>query len=158
MKKQEVFPMKKCKRCGALLEENVTICLHCGIENPVQPEKKKTAYDLTIAFDPMAQGSSLYRVKSRKKLLVFSFLLAFLGVPYFYIEKAKKGWISLSIFFILGGLSSLILSSITSKNGNYSIWMTLIPLLSIIVLMNVIIGVYMVMHPSLKDGRGEYLR
>ena len=108
MKKQEVFPMKKCKRCGALLEENVTICPHCGIENPVQPEKKKTAYDLTIAFDPMAQGSSLYRVKSRKKLLVFSFLLAFLGVPYFYIEKAKKGWISLSIFFILGGLSSLI--------------------------------------------------
>lgn len=58
--------MKKCKRCGALLEENVTICPHCGIENPVQPEKKKTAYDLTIAFDPMAQGSSLYRVKSRK--------------------------------------------------------------------------------------------
>ena len=35
--------MKKCKRCGALLEENVTICPHCGIENPVQPEKKKTA-------------------------------------------------------------------------------------------------------------------
>ena len=60
MKKQEVFPMKKCKRCGALLEENVTICPHCGIENPVKTEKKKTAYDLTIAFDPMAQGSSLF--------------------------------------------------------------------------------------------------
>lgn len=158
MKKQEVLPMKKCKQCGAFIDENVTTCPQCGIDNPLEMEKKKTAYDLTVAFDPMAKGSTLYRIKSRKKLIVFSFLLAFLGVPYFYLGKAKKGWISLSVFFILGGLSSLILSLITSNKGNYSLWMTLIPLLSVLIIMNLVVGIYVLMHPSMKDARGEYLR
>ena len=150
--------MKKCKRCGTLLDENVTTCPTCGKEKPFEDEKKKTEYDLTLAFDPMAQGSSLYRIKSRKKMLVLAFIFAFLGAPYFYMERKKEGWISLFVFLTLSALGAGVFSILGGKQGGYAWWMTLLPIIAVLLLENLIIGFYLLAHPSYKDGRGEYLR
>lgn len=151
--KNEVLNMKKCKRCGTLLDENATVCTVCGIDHPCKDEPKKTEYDLTLAFDPMEQNTDLYRLKSRKKLLVFAWLLGFLGVPYFYMGYEKKGLLTLiiSVLCMGGAFLGLFL-------GLNSILYGAIALGVILLIINIGFGVFFVRHASYKDVHGEYLR
>lgn len=146
--------MKKCLRCGSLLPDDATVCTTCNLENPFDIEKKKTAYDLTMAFDPMADSQDLYRVKSRKKLLVYAWLLGFTGFPYIYLGYKKKALISLivSLLFIIAltVISSLLISP--------SALVIVLCALASIVLCNSFYGIFFLSHSSLKDSFGEYLR
>lgn len=151
--KNEVLNMKKCKRCGTLLDENATVCTVCGIDHPCVDEPKKTEYDLTLAFDPMEQNTNLYRLKSRKKLLVFAWLFGFLGVPYFYMGYGKKGLFTLFLSLLWMGVPFLGLFL-----GLKSVLYGAIALVAILLIINIGFGIFFLTHPSYKDVRGEYLR
>ena len=147
--------MKKCRQCGTLLDENVNTCTMCGIDNPFEKEKKKTAYDLTVMFDAMGSDVSLYRVKSRKTLVLLAWLLGFCGAPLFYTGYVKKGFLSILAFLIVALIPFLVLflSNILSLVPSL-----LIGLGSSILVLNIISGVLFTRNLSFKDHNGEYLR
>ncbi len=146
--------MKKCRRCGSLLPDDATFCTVCNMANPFDVEKKKTAYDLTMAINPLEKNAALYRVKSRKKLLLYAWLLGFTGVPFKYLGFAKKALISLGISVLLVIALVLLCYFLISKNFVFC----LLSALAALVIVNVVLGIYFTTHPSLKDSFGEYLR
>ncbi len=144
--------MKKCRVCGSILPDDATSCSVCNTQNPF--DKQKTAYDLTMAIDPMEANSDLYRVKSRKKLLLLAWLLGFTGLPFKYIGFVKKALISLVISLILLVAFVLLCYFVISSNILFVVLSAVAPLL----IVNIVLGIYFTTHPSLKDSFGEYLR
>lgn len=91
-----------CKHCGQLIEENVTLCPHCGKELSEAPAAEEThTYESvpTSVVDPAPEAPA---GEQKSKILagILGILLGSLGVHNFYLGYTKKAVIQLVICLV----------------------------------------------------------
>lgn len=145
--------MPKCKRCNSTISRlDSDICPFCGEKNPIDVSYE--TMDMTSLINNNSlKDTKLAKRKSKRRWILFGFLLGFLGIDLFYIGRKKAGLIiCLSSLIIYTGLS-LLLFFIAFNN----FIAFLIPL-GYIVLVNLVCGLFNLLKNSPKDSDGEFLR
>ena len=142
--------MPICKNCGSRIEKfNKDRCPICGVENPFTGDGAKTV-EITSNIEA---GSSDFRPKKRKTMLILFIVLGFFGIPFFYIKENKKGFILFALNLITIGL----LGFIFTFYGGLSIVASIFIGVGAMWLVNSFTGILLYRIPNLKDGNGEFI-
>ena len=145
--------MPKCRYCHESISRlDKDICPFCGGKKPLEGIDDSTV-DITKVFNPIELKEKNLQPRYKKCAGLLSIFLGIFGVDEFYIYRSKRALITLVItLFMIGGLGS-ILYFFALKN----VFGFLIPyfLLEIYFIFK---GVYILTSPTVKDGRGEFLK
>ena len=145
--------MPVCRNCGSRISKfDNDICPVCGEKNPLKGVTSETV-EITTEID-MQDKSFNYKPTKRSIACLFFCLLGVFGAGFYYIKRVKFGLIWLAInLALIGGLGTILAFVVNIG-----------PLLGYLLptaacyLANIVIGVYQLAKPNLKDGNGEFMR
>lgn len=142
--------MPICKNCHSRIDKfNKDRCPICGIENPFEGVNSDTI-EITTSLDV---DDFDYNPKKKSKVLLYSILLGFVGMPYFYLYKKKEGIVSCVINLLFIVLAGFLIGYFTS----IEMYLSFIIFFLSDVIINSLIGLYLFKKPNLKDGHGEFV-
>lgn len=145
--------MPSCRNCGARLSKfDKDICPVCGTKNPLQGVSSETI-EITSQVDMSDFKEGQKIVKRRKTMLLIALLLGWTGAMFFYLKKAKAGFIWLLINIILLAASFSLFYFALSMNIALSIVFPIV----LIYVYNAICAVLFYCTKDLKDGEGEFV-
>ena len=144
--------MPNCKNCHSRISKfDKDFCPVCGVEHPLDGVTSDTV-DIT---SEISLSDELKDVRIKKKLVcvLLSFFLGFLGAPFFYLNYKKVGLIvggsSLGLFGLL-----LLVIILVSQSW---LWAILAPALVMLVI-NIVFGLYFILRQNLKTYNGELVK
>lgn len=145
--------MPKCRYCHESISRlDKEICPFCGGKKPLEGIDDSTI-DITKVFNPVELKENKLKPRSKKVAGILAMLLGIFGADEFYISRPKRALIALAITLLaIGGLGT-ILFCFALKN----VLGFLIPYF-VIEIYYIFKGIYMLTSPTLKDGRGEFLK
>ena len=144
--------MPNCKNCHSRISKfDKDFCPICGVEHPLDG----ATYDTIDITKEISLSEELKNVKIKKRLacILLSFFLGFLGIPFFYLNYKKVG------FIVAGsslGLFGLLLLVIILASHSW-LWAILAPALVMLVI-NIVIGIYFILRQNLKTYNGELVK
>lgn len=145
--------MPNCKNCGSRISKfEKDMCPVCGTVNPL---KNVTSDTVEITSEISLSNENLnFKPKERIVTFFLFFFLGIFGVPLFYLNEIKKGFIwSIINITLIVGLGFLF--SLPLKFG-YLLGF-LIPVI-IFYVINSCIGAYYLIKSDIKDGNGDFLK
>jgi len=145
--------MPKCRYCHESISRlDKEICPFCGGKKPLEGIDDSTI-DITKVFNPVELKENKLKPRSKKVAGILAILLGVFGIDEIYISRPKRALIALAITLLaIGGLGT-ILFCFALKN----VFGFLIPYF-VIEIYYIFKGIYMLTSPTLKDGRGEFLK
>ena len=145
--------MPKCRYCHEQISRlDKDICPFCGGKKPLEGVDDSTI-DITKAFDPVELKKQHLLPKSKKIAAVLCFICGIFGLDEFYISRPKHALITLVITLLLiGGVGSILFFCALKNVFGY-----LIPYFTCETYF-ILKGVYFLLSPTIKDGRGEFLK
>lgn len=146
--------MPNCRNCGTRLTKfDKDICPVCGETLPLKGVKSETV-EITSEIDLSNPEFSNYSPKRRNIVFILFVLLGFTGAPFYYLRKAKVGiiWALINVVLCVG---LIFLFSLALGLG--FIFGTIIPVI-ILLLINIIPGIFYLIKNDIKDGHGEFIR
>lgn len=145
--------MPKCRYCHESISRlDKEICPFCGGKKPLEGIDDSTI-DITKVFDPVELKNQNLKPRSKKAAGIFAILLGILGVEEFYIYRHKRALIALAITLIaIGGIGSILFFFALHNAFGF-----LIPYF-VLEIYYIFKGVYILTSPTVKDGRGEFLK
>lgn len=145
--------MPKCRYCHESISRlDKEICPFCGGKKPLEGIDDSTI-DITKVFDPVELKNQNLKPRSKKAAGIFAICLGILGVEEFYIYRCKRALIALAITLIaVGGLGSILFFF-----ALHNVLGFLIPYF-VLEIYYIFKGVYILTSPTVKDGRGEFLK
>ena len=142
--------MPICKNCGSRIEKfNKDFCPICGCKDPFTTDGEKTV-EITSNIEI---GNSGYKPKTKKAMLILFVLLGFFGIPFFYLNQKKSGFILLAINIVGIGLLSFIFAFYVKLE----IYVAIIIAFGLLMAVNTVTGLLLYRTPNLKDGNGEFV-
>ena len=145
--------MPKCRYCHESISRlDKDICPFCGGKKPLEGIDDSTI-DITKVFDPLELKEKKLNPRSKKIAGILSMCLGIFGADEFYIYRAKRALITLVITLLMIGGLGTILFLFALKNA----FGFLIPYFVLEVYF-IFKGVYILTSPTVKDGRGEFLK
>lgn len=146
--------MPKCRNCGGRITRfDKDICPICGEKNPLAGVSSETV-EITSNLDLNDVELKNFKPSTRFKTFILFILIGWTGAPMFYLRYIRIGLIWLFInasIFIASFLPLLLLT-------NLGLLFSLLIAISIIYIINIIMGIIAYFKHNLKDGRGEFLR
>ena len=142
--------MPICKNCKSRIDKfNKDRCPICGVENPFEGVTSDTI-EITSSIDV---DNMNFNPRKKKVFLLYSMLLGFFGVQFFYLYKTKLAIISSSTNIVVIVLGGFLLGYFTTfgYGAGFGIFIALM------FLINTLVGLYVFKKPNLKDGRGEFI-
>lgn len=145
--------MPKCRYCHESISRlDKEICPFCGGKKPLEGIDDSTI-DITKVFNPVELKENKLKPRSKKVAGILAMFLGVFGIDEIYISRPKRALIAIAItLLIIGGLGT-ILFCFALKN----VFGFLIPYF-VIEIYYIFKGIYMLTSPTLKDGRGEFLK
>ena len=145
--------MAKCRYCHEHISRlDKEICPFCGGKKPLEGMDDSTI-DITKVFDPVELKKQHLKPRSKVVAALLSFFLGILGADEFYIYRNKHALIALAITLVLvGGLGTILFCFAIHNALSF-----LIPYFALEVYY-ILKGIYFLTNPTLKDGRGEFLK
>lgn len=145
--------MPNCKNCGSRLTKfDKDRCPVCGFEHPLDGVSSETV-EITSQIDINTPDYKNAKIKKRKTFLIFSILLGFTGLQFFYLGYKKWGIITLfSSLILIVGLGALLY--FVTPLSFYSFLFSL----SISYLINIILGIIIFFDEKIKDAYGGVIR
>lgn len=145
--------MPKCRYCHESISRlDKDICPFCGGKKPLEGVDDSTI-DITKVFDPTLLKQQKLEPRSKVCTGILSILLGIFGIDELYIYRFKRALITLVITLLfVGGLGS-ILFFFALKN----VFGFLIPYF-VLEFYFIFKGIYIFVSPTIKDGRGEFLK
>lgn len=145
--------MPICKNCGEQLSSiDKDICPFCGQIKPFDLSKKeKTDTTQVLKFD--VEESENVEFRSKKTLLLLSFLLGFLAAHYLYLKEKRSFLILLCCSLITFIGLSLILSLAVFHNA-----IGILVAFALPVLINLFYGFYYFNNKNIKDKNNVSVR
>lgn len=144
--------MPKCSYCHHDISSfDADICPYCGEKNPIAKDYKTK--DVTSFVDPLNEGFTLYRARSKKTMVILMATVGMFGAPYFYIGKKANGFLCLFSSLFIIALIGLLLYFFALPNA----LAFLIPFFALWVIY-ALFSLFLIRSDSLKDGNGEFLR
>lgn len=144
--------MPKCRVCGTRLTKfDKDICPVCGTKAPFGDEISETV-DITSEIDINNPEFKNAIPRSRKKTFLLFALLGWTGLPYFYLRKRK--------LFPIWGISNIAAIAGLSVAFYFITKIVVAGILiafGISIFINIVIGLYYLFFPDVKDGSGEFL-
>lgn len=143
--------MAKCKYCHEVISRlDKDVCPFCGGLKPLEGTDTSTQ-DVTKVIGQLENPVEI-KHKNRYFAAAFAIFLGFLGAPYFYIGKWKKGLLFalISLAFI-GGIGSILFFT-----ALHSALAFILPYCFIEVIF-VYIGVTFITKHNIQDSHGEFL-
>lgn len=145
--------MPVCRNCGGRISRfDKDRCPICGTVAPLKGVVSETV-EVTSEID-LNSNEFNFKPKERGIVMLLFTLLGFSGAGFFYIKKNKLGLIWLLSNIIL--ISILALLFIFLVKLDY-VWGIIIPVI-ISYIINIGVGIYYLVKPDIKDGRGEFIR
>ena len=145
--------MPKCRYCHESISRlDKDICPFCGGKKPLEGIDDSTI-DITKVFDPLQLKEKKLNPRSKKVAGILSICLGIFGVDEFYIFRSKRALITLIITLLLIGGLGTILFLFALKN----VFGFLIPYF-VLEAYFIFKGIYILTSPTVKDGRGEFLK
>lgn len=145
--------MPKCRYCHESISRlDKEICPFCGGKKPLEGIDDSTI-DITKVFNLVELKENNLKPRSKKVAGILAMLLGVFGIDEIYISRPKRALIAIAItLLVIGGLGT-ILFCFALKN----VFGFLIPYF-VIEIYYIFKGTYMLTSPTLKDGRGEFLK
>ena len=144
--------MPVCKRCHSRIDKfNKDRCPICGVENPFEGVTSDTV-EITSRIDTENLNVDYHPRKKSTFFALFIFL-GMLGVPFYYIYKAKVGILYMLGNFALLATTILCLVFLTPTDNGIAIGMPIL----LFFFLNALVGFYYFNKSNLKDGRGVFL-
>ena len=143
--------MPNCRNCGSRISKfDKDYCPICGCKKPLEGVESETV-EITSQLN-LDNADIKVKFKKRWVSAILAFFFGPLALPMFYLSYYKQGFIYLAInvglflaiFLPLVFINQLVLGLIIS--------------LSILYVAAIVIGIYILIKPSLKDGNGELVR
>lgn len=145
--------MPVCRNCGGRISRfDKDRCPICGTVAPLKGVVSETV-EVTSEIDLNSKEFN-FKPKERGIVMLLFTLLGFSGAGFFYLKKNKLGLIWLLSNIIL--ISILALLFIFLVKLDY-VWGIIIPVI-ISYIINIGVGIYYLVKPDIKDGRGEFIR
>lgn len=145
--------MPNCKNCGARISKfDADMCPVCGTRKPLEGVTSETV-EITTELNVKDPAFKQYKPTKRSTACLLSIFLGIFGVGFFYTKRSKAGifWLIINLILI-GGIGSLLAFVIKMD----IIWSFVIPVIACY-LINIVIGLYFLLKPDLKDGNGEFM-
>lgn len=142
--------MPICKNCHSRIDKfNKDRCPICGAENPFEGVSSDTI-EITTSLDV---DDFDFNPRKKKQVLLYSILLGYIGMPFFYLYYKKVGIFSLilNLFFIFA------VGFLVGYFTELKIYISFIIFFFGSVLINSLIGLFLFKKPNLKDGHGEFV-
>ena len=144
--------MPTCRNCNSRIDKfNRDRCPICGAERPFDGTDSDTI-EITTNIDT-SNINVEYNPKKKKTFLILFALLGAFGVPFFYINKKKQGFIYALINVVVIAASITSICLLTTIHPA----LVFVLILFVAVVVNAIIGLFIYNTPNLKDGNGEFL-
>ena len=145
--------MPKCRYCHETISRlDKEICPFCGGKKPLEGIDDSTI-DITKVFNPVELKQEHLQPRSKKCAGLLSIFLGLFGADEFYIYRSKRALITLVItLLMIGGVGSILFFFALNNIFGY-----LIPYF-VIEAYFIFKGVYILTSPTVKDGRGEFLK
>lgn len=139
--------MFTCKKCGTPLEKQLPECPICHEVNPAGEPPSMAGQDFTETYNPVGSDLELIRQKSRKVAALLAFFIGFTGAPLFYL-----GYKRIALWWLV---TALILTSVAALS---QMPLIIAGVSGVILLSQVILGLYISFSSNLKDARNELLK
>ena len=145
--------MPKCRYCHESISRlDKEICPFCGGKKPLEGIDDSTI-DITKVFNPVELKEKKLKPRSKTTAGILSIFLGVFGADECYIYRFKRSLIALAITLVfVGGLGSILFFFALKNVFGY-----LIPYF-VLELYYIFKGVYILTSPTVKDGRGEFLK
>ena len=145
--------MPKCRYCHEHISRlDKEYCPFCGGKKPLEGVDDSTI-DITKVFNPVELKKQNLKPRSKVVTAILCFVLGIFGCDEMYISRPKRALITIVITLVMiGGVGSLLFFLALHNAFGY-----LIPYF-VLELYFVFKGIYILTSPTIKDGRGEFLK
>lgn len=145
--------MPKCRYCHEQISRlDKDICPFCGGKKPFEGGDSSTI-DITKAFDPLELQKQHLVPRSKKLAAILCFIFGIFGIDEAYIYRYQRSLITFVITIVaIGGLGTLLFFVAINNFMAF--------LIPYFVLETYFIakGIFYLASPTIKDGRGEFLK
>lgn len=144
--------MRRCKKCGTMLNDDARDCSVCGEVSKGQDNFS----DVTTTLSPNNADDNIGMLFKRKRtLILLSIFLGFLGASWFYLGKKIHGLITVvGALLIITGCLAYGLSINNNLDLIYYFVLVLIPIFSI----NTGFCLYFIILGKVTDDKGLLLK